>query len=120
MKHKSFEHMDERWMKILESERERKINPEILKGFSASVERRLAVDPAPARRKFFPVAAPVLTMLVLAAVVVTRSNVVSVSGSASELPEEIAALSEMGVWTDEDDQAVLPASEINFDLESLA
>ena len=120
MKREPFEHMDERWMKILKSERERNINPEILKGFSASVERRLTAGAAPARRRFFPVAVPVLTMLVLVAVVVTRSNVTSVSGSASELPEEIAALSEMGVWTDEDDQAVLPVSEINFDLESLA
>ena len=63
-------------------------------------------------------AASLFTVLVLAATVVSRSDIGSVSGTASELPEDIAVLSEMGLWTEEDDQAVLPASEINFDLES--
>ena len=125
MTKESFEKMDQAWMEKLKTERQRKVPWEILKGFSASVEKRILQKQARPSfglvpsRAWAPVVVPVLAVMVLASVAVLRlplsdRGAISPSGAiqlaqannTSEVDEEIAALKELGAWTEEDEQAL--------------
>ena len=116
-----FEKMDEKLMSSMKPLREKEVSEGMLKGFSASVERRILGEQetkkAP-RLIFSPAWAPALAVMVLASLVVLRSPImpapVSHSASSAEhaefkgnkemnVEEEISALKELGAWSDEDD-----------------
>ena len=112
MNEKSFKEMDEALMKKTAPLREKKVSEGILRGFSASVERRIGSDkPAPRKARAVPVWAPALAMMLLAAVVAVRLPVhPSVTGEQAgqnvqetSVEEEVAALKELGAWNEEDD-----------------
>ncbi len=110
-----FEKMDESLMRRMKDLRERNIPPEILKGFSASVEARIREKEAPVfqarpARSFIPVWVPALAVLIVSvglAVYVPHSSTIQLaSANVAEISEEIAALRELGVWTEEDEKAI--------------
>jgi len=113
MEHGSFEKMDEFFMKHLASARKKLLPPESVKNFSWEVElkiRQAAEGPKPRAARFLsPIWAPVCATLILFLVLVPHfsgglSGVHSVN--VSEISSEIAAMREMGVWTEEDENAV--------------
>jgi hypothetical protein len=113
MKHESFEKMDEFFMKHLGLARQKSVPPESLKNFSWEVElkiRQAAECPKPRAARFLsPIWAPVCAALILFLVLVPHfsGNFSSVhSVNVSEISSEIAAMREMGVWTEEDENAV--------------
>ena len=120
-------------MERLKSAREQKVPPVLLKGFSASVTARirekepsleLKIKP---RRSWIPVWAPVFAVLTLGSVLVLRLPIgmqggPSISKTAEfaqaqpgQLSDEIAALSELGVWTDEDERSAGVSAENDTD-----
>ena len=125
----SFEKQDKAFMEALKGTREKKVPPMMLKGFSASVEKKirekqpsLEIQLKP-KRVWIPVWVPVLTVLVIGSLLVLRMpyemkgpdivhhyKVVELA-DASELSDEIAALRELGAWTDEDEKATGIATE---------
>lgn len=107
MKDKEFKKMDEAWMKKMKPLREKEVSEGLLKGFSASVERRLTpAGEAPARKTALrPVWIPTLAVLVLASAVVLRSPVSPTADD--DVQEEIEVLRELGVWDEASDEAVL-------------
>lgn len=131
MNDKNFKKMDETWMKKIQPIRDKKVSEGMLKGFSASVERRIASDePAPAgrRRVFAPVWAPVMAVMVLASLVVLRSPIISnsllkpamtpmelaqaIDNSKDDVQEEIEVLKALGVWDEVEDEKVLGSEEM--------
>src|SRR3989338_4554631 len=115
MTQEQFEKMDESLMQRMKDLRERNIPPEILKGFSASVESRIREKQTPAfearpRRSFLPVWVPAFAVLILAVglmVYVPRSSDIQLaSAEVTEISEEITTLRELGVWTEEDEQTL--------------
>jgi hypothetical protein len=123
MKEQEIEKMDQEWMRSTKDIREKKVSDGMLKGFSASVERRILAkeqSPAPARAFSW---VPAMAVLVIASVVVLRSPMVSQPTAFIQQPieyaqlndtdnidDEIAALKEVGAWSDADD-ALLGASD---------
>ena len=122
MNDEHFKNMDESWMRDLKKLREEKISPELLKGFSASVKARILQEetkkalrtrPSPFRW-FVPVWVPTLAVLVIASAVVLKSPVDlksartarTASANISEVNEEIEALSQVGAWTEDDEDEV--------------
>ena len=117
MSKQQFEKMDEQWMKATKDLREKKVSDGILKGFSASVERRiLAAEPQAPKRVRTLAWVPAMAVLVIASVVVLRTPLLSQPTAIvaqkvdyAQLPdtdnidEEIAALKEVGAWSDADD-----------------
>jgi hypothetical protein len=123
MNEEQFKKMDEGWMKAAEGLREKKVSDGILKGFSASVERRLAGETPRSRPVRALAWAPAVAVVVIASVVVLRSPILSqpttvLTGTVeyAQLPEpdsldeEIEALKEVGAWN-EADEAFLGAWE---------
>ncbi len=124
MKKEPFEKLDESLMKDLKNLRDKNVPSEILKGFSASVEKRIREKQAPEpvrslpRRGWVPLWVPAFAVLVVASVIAIRfpfgSPAISVSpatvqlasAGSSELSDEIAILRELGAWTDEDEKIV--------------
>ena len=115
MTQEPFEKMDESLMQRMKDLRERNIPPEILKGFSASVESRIREKQTPAfearpRRSFLPVWVPAFAVLILAVglmLYVPRSSDIQLaSAEVTEISEEITTLRELGVWTEEDEQTL--------------
>ncbi|HTL70215.1 MAG TPA: hypothetical protein VL404_02870 [Candidatus Eisenbacteria bacterium] len=119
MKKESFDSMDESLRRRLDAVPRKAVPPELLKGFSASVAARLEAEGTrPARRRFaVPALAPAFAVLVLAVVVVGRLGpaargpaprppYVQIASNPSNLSSEIAALRELGAWTEEDEQSV--------------
>jgi len=103
-------------MRRMKDLRERNIPPEILKGFSASVEDRLRQKQAPAFqprpvRSFVPVWVPALAVLIVAVgltlYVPRSSDIQPASAEVTEISEEITTLKELGVWTEEDEKAIV-------------
>ena len=124
-----FDKMDQEMMKSMKPLRDKKISDGMLKGFSASVERRLELQNQPAiRRAFAPVWVPVLAVMILASVVVLRLpqtptalppvlktvDYAELNENERELDvdDEIAALKELGIWDDNDD-SLLGADEVD-------
>ena len=104
-----FEKADKKMMDAMKALREKRVSDGILKGFSASVERRILAKgtgphPRPAFRATW---VPVLAVMVLASLAVSR---VQTSSKLTDIEEEIAALKEVGAWSDED-ESVLGNSE---------
>ena len=117
MKDEQFKEMDEKFMSQMKPLRDQRVSEGMLKGFSASVERRLTLrQETPRRSTAVSFAwAPVMAVLVIGSVLVLRSPVTPVSlqtvpGGAIELAQavtdeevqaEIAILNELGLL-DED------------------
>ena len=116
MNEEQFKKMDQQWMKATKDVREKKISDGILKGFSTSVERRILG--AESRTSKHPALAwvPAMAVLVIASVVVLRSPMmfqptalIPPTVDYAQLPDaenidaEIAALKEVGAWSDADD-----------------
>ena len=112
MSDEHFEKADEKMMEAMKTVREKRVSDGILKGFSASVERRILAKeqagprPKPAYRAAW---VPVLAVMVLASLVALRTPV-GVSTETTDVEDEIAALKEVGAWSD-DDETVLGNSE---------
>ena len=111
MSEKNFEKMDQEWMKSTKELREKKVSDGILKGFSTSVERRILAKeqaPKPARVLSW---VPAMAVLVVAFVVVMRlpdrqaGTPVDYAqlSEMDNIDDEIAALKEVGAWSDADD-----------------
>jgi len=116
MNDKDFQKMDEKWMKSTKDIREKKVSDGILKGFSASVERRIIPTEHSVKRWQSPAWVPVMAVLVIASVIVLRSPILSEPGTTSvetvdsaepididAVESEIADLRAIGSWNDEDD-----------------
>ncbi len=123
MSDKDFEKMDQQWMKSTKEIREKKVSDGILKGFSASVERRIVLNKQSPRRSLSPSLVPAMAVLVIASVLVLRSPILSTIYTpfsknvdyaqlheTDNVGDEIAALKELGAWTDED-EALLGVNE---------
>jgi hypothetical protein len=124
MDNRDFEKTDVSWMKRLGALCQKPIPPEILKGFRASVEDRIRQNQAQRQRKPLPSFslpvfswAPALAIVIVAFVVVLRlpdrqnlplgpRQVLRMATVTSTLAEEIAALREVGAWTNEDEAAL--------------
>lgn len=140
MNDKNFKKMDESWMKKMEPLRGKEVSEGMLKGFSASVERRLpagrqgiASNEVPLTKQapaFRPIWAPVAAVMVLASFIVLRSSIVpspspvpmelaqATSSSADDVQEEIEVLKELGVWDEIEDETMLnPEEWMDMDLE---
>jgi len=114
MDDKKFKEMDQSWMKKMEPLREQRISEGMLKGFSTSVERRLAGPAEIIQRK--PVGrfvlVPTLAVMLLASVAVLRSPVHEIQlaqavAPADEVQEDIAVLSALGVLDEYGDNELL-------------
>ena len=123
MTKESFDKQDTSFMKNLKGLREKKVPPELMKGFSESVEERIRqkqtqkepqrVFEVRRRPRLFPVWVPVAAVLMLASLVVIRSGMQNpsmplntmppVSRGTLEITQDIAALNEVGAWTEDDD-----------------
>ncbi len=116
MNDKDFQKMDEQWMKSAKDLREKKVSDGILKGFSASVERRIISKERSGKRGASPAWVPAMAILVIASVVVLRSPMLSTPvmpivktvdyaqlHDTDDVDDEIAALKEIGAWSDEDE-----------------
>ena len=139
MKDKDFKEMDQSLMKRTEPLREQKISEGILKGFSASVERRLpdrqagisggstALQWKSARRLVW---VPTFAVMVLASVAVLRSPIApslisardtqeiqlaQAVAPADEMQDEIAVLTELGVLDEAEDADLLGEEELLLD-----
>lgn len=114
MKHGSFEKMDEFFRKNLGNAWRKPVPPEVLKNFGWEVEMKIRrqLENPPKRRAariFSPVWAPICAVLILSLVLAPyfphgfrAVHPVNIS----EISAEIAAMREMGVWTEEDENAV--------------
>ena len=116
MNEKQFEKMDNEWMKATKDVREKKVSDGILKGFSASVERRILGAESRTSKRPALAWVPAMAVLVIASVVVLRSPMmfqptalIPPTVDYAQLPDtenidaEIAALKEVGAWNDADD-----------------
>ena len=131
MNEKQFERMDREWMKSTQPIRDKKVSDGILKGFAVSVERRILGAAQETSKKVRTQAwVPAMAVLVIASAVVLRTPtltqptvVIPQTVEYAQLPvienlnEEIAALKEVGAWSDADD-ALLGAGE-EADMEDL-
>ena len=123
MTHQSFDDQDRSMMDRLRLVREKKVPPVILKGFSASVEARirekqpsLEVQLRP-KKSWIPVWAPVFAVLIIGSILVLRipigmqgipptlRTVEFTRANPGQISDEIAALREMGVWTEDDEKS---------------
>lgn len=120
MSNESFEKRDQDFMEKLKTEREKGVSPEILRGFSASVEAKIRQKEVKkcnrplGARLMAPVLVPVFAVILLASVVVFKNPSFHMPGpeptmammltSTADLSDEIAALEELGVWGDEDSE----------------
>ncbi len=119
MNDKNFKKMDEEWMKKMSPIRDKEVSEGILKGFSASVERRLVPEELTSakRRSVFARAwAPAMAIMVLASLVVLRSPITNqgnsadtAQGSEYDIQDEIEMLKEIGAWGETEDETVLGA-----------
>jgi len=127
MDRQSFEEQDKSWMDATKKEREKKVPSAIMKGFSASIESKIRQNQPSLEIKFkskrvwVPVWAPVFAVLVIGSVLVLRSpagtsrgvlqyapdkTVQLAQANVTQLSDEIAALREIGAWTDEDEKSI--------------
>ena len=126
MKNGSFDSMDESLKKRLQEVPRVPVPPSMLKGFSASVAARLrqtVPDRASAPKRWvIPAMVPAFAVLALAIVAVNRMGpaatpvpYVQIASNPSAISTEIAALRELGVWTDEDEGAIGVTDEAALD-----
>jgi len=132
MNDQNFEKLDKEMMKSTQPLREKRVSEGILKGFSASVERRLeakkkAGSPS---RALSPAWIPAFAVMLVASVVVLRLPLNSMSvapvvqtmdyaqldDAELDIDAEIEALKALGVW-DENDDGLLGT--VDADMEEL-
>ncbi len=126
MKHGSFERMEDFFRKNLGASHRNIVPPEVLKNFSWEVElkirQKLENPPKPrAARIFSPVWAPIGAALILFLVLAPhfpQGFGPTRPANISEISIEIAAMREMGVWTEEDESAVAGAETGLSDIEA--
>ena len=124
MSDKRFEKIDKKLMAAMKPLREQEVSEGMLKGFAASVERKILGRKEEAKKPgslFSPAWAPALAVMVLASLAVFHSPVVlaptantpsssykaSMEGNKEmNVEEEISTLKELGVWNDEDDASL--------------
>jgi len=119
MTDESFEKIDESLQEEFRVIREKKVPSGILTGFSASVAERIRARAEEKERRkvrfpiWIPILVPVLGVLavfVWAAVLKpspgTRTVLLPNGSVPIALSQEIAALEELGIWTEEDDRSV--------------
>lgn len=126
MSRQDFEEMDKDWKDRTRPLREHKVSPELMKGFSASVERRLKgeSETSPARSGWagWRPLVPVMAVLVVASALVLRYPVwqssvmrspasMNLATAVTDVADEVAALRALGVWTEEDERSVGSADE---------
>ena len=114
------EKMDQELMRASKELREKEVSEGMLKGFSASVERRILArkqDGSP-KRFLLPALVPALAVMMLASLVVLRSPMVStpqapqsldyaqLDAGQTDIEEDIAALKEIGAWSEEDESVI--------------
>lgn len=114
MKNSSFKKWDKFFMEHLETSRRKTVPPEILKNFGWEVEMKIRqeqINPAKPgmMRMLSPVWMPICTVAILFLVLAPHFQ----SGfhrarfvNTAEIPTEIAAMREVGVWTEEDENMV--------------
>ena len=129
MDDKQFKKMDERMMKAMKPLREKEVSEGMLKGFSASVERRLSTRQAGIASKNAPrlVWAPAAVAMVFALFVVLKSPVQSSfqlqpAGtptmelaqlvSEQEIQDDVAVLMELGELNTEDSDALVSDEDV--------
>ena len=121
MDDRSFEKLDKQFMEGMKPLREEKVPEHLLKGFKDAVweKARAQRTPAPApraRRVGVPLWAPVFAVLVLGVALVLKipsqgqlpavtPTVYLAQADPADVSEEVAALRELGVWTEEDELA---------------
>lgn len=144
MDEEKFKQIDEKLMAKFKSQRDKKVPWEIMKGFSASVENKLRERDQKTfvfrpSRAWLPAAVPVFAVMVLASWVVLRtpatvapvvSPAVQVAAPLpvvtqlaqvsspienADMAEEIAALREIGAWTDDDQDAIGAIDELDLE-----
>ena len=123
MTSKLFDQQDRSLMEHLKTVREKRIPPAILKGFSASVvalirekQPSLEIKMKP-KKSWVPVWAPVFAVLIIGCVLVLRLPIASqgiplmtktvelAQANTNQLSDEIVTLSELGVWTEDDEKS---------------
>ena len=133
MDDKKFKDMDQSMMKKMESVRQQQISEGMLKGFSASVERRIthrsSSQTSVVGRGTAAFWAPALAVMVLASVAVLRSPIApsflasekgevflaeAVSNS-QDLQDDLAVLGELGVLDEYEDIEALAEDEALFE-----
>lgn len=128
MDDKNFEKMDQDWMKSTKELREKKVSEGMLKGFAVSVERRLEAQkevPKPVRALTW---VPAMALLVIAFVLAVPSPRMFFPGflapqtldyaqlqETENLDEEIAALKEVGAWSEADDALLGENAELEIE-----
>ena len=123
MTDENFEKLDRDLRENLKPLSETPVPPRLLKGFSASVIRKIEAKAAPEREagafrgleRVWLV--PTFAVLVLASTVLWRSDfwrsvvseptgMIQMASNVSTISEEIDALRDLGAWTEEDDASV--------------
>ncbi len=138
MTNELFDQQDKSLMERLKAVREQKVPPAIMKGFSASVEKRIREKQPSLEIQFKPKRSwvrawvPVMTVLVIGSILVlrlpigmrgmpvapTNQTVELAQANSNQLTDEIAALTEVGAWTEEDEKSTgLPTENDIEDLE---
>ena len=122
MNDKDFEKLDEQMMKASEPLRDKPVPQGILRGFAASVERRLPAGcQTPAMRRIFsPMLVPVFAVMILASLVVLRSPTLEyaqLSDAEMDFDVEIQTLKDLGAWDDNDDSLLGGDESVIQDLE---
>ncbi len=130
MNDKEFKNLDEAMMKSMKPLRDKKVSEGMLKGFSASVERKIHAGDAPAAapaRRWAPMWVPTLAVMILASVVVLRSPVTTTQPvtflsspmelaqlvGTEEIQSDMALLKELGELTDEEEDAAVLGDELD-------
>ncbi len=127
MPEQHFDEMDQSLMKNLKSVVKTPVPKEVLKDFSASVIEKIS-EKEPPREIYKPVHSvawlvPAFAVLILASAVVWRlplgqsvafkpTVAFQLASNVSAISEEVAALRELGAWTDDDDVSAGAAEEI--------
>ena len=125
MENESFEKQDRSLMETLKGVRDKKIPSVMMKNFSVSVEDKirerqpsLEIQVKP-KRSWVPVWAPVFAVLMIGSLLVLRLPMGSrempltpssvpvqlAQANVNELSDDIAALRELGAWTDDDEKS---------------
>ena len=124
MKEHDFKDQDQKMMDAMKSRRDKKVPWEIQKGFAAAVEEKIRERGKKRsfgwfpERAWVPAAVPVFAVLILAVVVTLRlpsretasplsaGPTVELAQAVPAVSEDIAALRELGEWSDEEEVAL--------------
>ena len=124
MNEESFEKLDPSLENEFRPLYEKKVPPEVLAGFNASVEEKIRAQKRERWKFPFPLWIPSLVPVLAVLVIFVWTAVLKPSGqtpmkfppnetlplavsiATTNLSEEIAVLEEFGIWTDEDDRSV--------------